>query len=141
MCLAVLAVQCFPPCWVPTTPVALLARVLRTSRANTCGHRRVLSGFFGPALLLRPRLVFEQAARQANLMDPPATWSPRFSETMHSDVTSLQLSCFICGKMLAALPKNLRKILVEKSDEKPVRSVLQPTARCFLRTVVIGCSL
>ena len=38
------------PCCVPTTLVALLARagLLRTSRGNTCGHRRVLAAFFGP---------------------------------------------------------------------------------------------
>ena len=97
---------------------------------------------FWPGLTFAPSLGFRASGQTSEPHGPPpATWSPHFSETMHSDVTSLQLSCLICGKMLAALPKNLRKILVEKSDEKPVRSVLQPTAPCFLRTVVIGCSL
>ena len=63
-----------PPCCVPTTVVALLARVCSAKDkqgGNTCGHRRVLAAFFGPALLLpskasSTRLLFEQTARQAS---------------------------------------------------------------------------
>ena len=84
---------------------------------------------FWPGLTFAPSLGFRASGQTSEPHGPPpATWSPHFSETMHSDVTSLQLSCFICGKMLAALPKNLQKLGREKIlDEKAAGAVCSPT--------------
>ena len=128
--------QCYQ-CTVPPAelrPQCLLCQLVlprRTRRANTCGHRTLLAAFF-------PILLFRQKPRA------PAWFSsnrgqtrPRWTSTVtpvssQRRCTATQLlgglSCLICGKMLAALPKNLQKLGREKIlDEKAAGAVCSPT--------------
>ena len=88
---------------------------------------------FPPKASRSPRLVFEQPRTDKttlNIMPGTSTVTPVSSQRRCTAATQLLggLSCLICGKMLAALRKNLQKLGREKIlDEKAAGAVCSPT--------------
>ena len=88
---------------------------------------------FPPKASRSPRLVFEQPRTDKttlNIMPGTSTVTPVSSQRRCTAATQLLggLSCLICGKMLAALAKNLQKLGREKIlDEKAAGAVCSPT--------------
>ena len=116
-------------------PQCLLCQLVlprRTRRANTCGHRTLLAAFF-PILLFRqkPRAPAWFSSNRGQTRPRWSTVTPVSSQRRCTAATQLVggLSCLICcGKMLAALPKNLQKLGREKIlDEKAAGAVCSPT--------------
>ena len=94
---------------------------------------RIFSDLTFPPKASSPRLVFEQPRTDKttlNIMPGTSTVTPVSSQRRCTAATQLLggLSCLICGKMLAALPKNLQKLGREKIlDEKAAGAVCSPT--------------
>ena len=94
---------------------------------------RIFSDLTFPPKASSPRLVFEQPRTDKttlNIMPGTSTVTPVSSQRRCTAATQLLggLSCLICGKMLAALAKNLQKLGREKIlDEKAAGAVCSPT--------------
>ena len=87
---------------------------------------RIFSDLTFPAKASSSRLVFEQPRTDKTTLKHghPASSQRRCTATQLVG----GLSCLICGKMLAALPKNLQKLGREKIlDEKAAGAVCSPT--------------
>ena len=88
---------------------------------------RIFSDLTFPPKASSPRLVFEQPRTDKTTLKHG---HPVSSQRRCTAATQLVggLSCLICGKMLAALPKNLQKLGREKIlDEKAAGAVCSPT--------------